>query len=76
MNNLNIKTVNLTNYEAKFRSKNSIKFIVIHYTGMQSEVDAINRLSNIRSKVSCHYLIDRKGSFLCGIAIASTKYSC
>ena len=38
-----------------------IKFIVIHYTGMQSKVASINRLLSNRHKVSCHYLIDQKG---------------
>ena len=28
---------------------------------MQSEIESINRLKNIKSKVSCHYLINRKG---------------
>ncbi len=41
-----------------------IKFIIIHYTGMQSEIESINRLMNIKSKVSCHYLINRKGTIL------------
>ena len=28
---------------------------------MQSEIESIKRLKNPRSKVSCHYLINRKG---------------
>ena len=28
---------------------------------MQSEIESINRLKNIKSKVSCHYLINRRG---------------
>ena len=28
---------------------------------MQSEIESIKRLKNIKSKVSCHYLINRKG---------------
>jgi N-acetylmuramoyl-L-alanine amidase len=50
-----------TNYSPKARLKKSIKFIIIHYTGMQSEIASIKRLKNIKSKVSCHYLINRKG---------------
>ena len=29
---------------------------------MQSEIESIDRLKNIKSKVSCHYFINRKGS--------------
>ena len=50
-----------SNYSPKIRIKKSIKFVVIHYTGMQSEIESIERLKNARSKVSCHYFINRKG---------------
>ena len=50
------------NFSPKTRLKSSIKFIIIHYTGMQSEIESINRLKSIKSKVSCHYLVNRKGS--------------
>ena len=43
------------------RKKKDIKVIVIHYTGMQSEVAAINRLVSTKHEVSCHYLINQKG---------------
>ena len=49
------------NHSKKKRKKNNIKFVIIHYTGMQSEVDSIKRLKNPLYKVSCHYLINRKG---------------
>ena len=49
------------NYSKKKRLTKDIKFVVIHYTGMQSEIESINRLLNKNSKVSCHYLINRKG---------------
>ena len=49
------------NFNNKERSKNSIKTIVIHYTGMQSERESLKRLSNPKSKVSSHFLINRKG---------------
>ena len=52
------------NYSNKKRSLKDIKFIIIHYTGMQSEVAAIKRLKNLKSKVSCHYLINRKGKVI------------
>tara|TARA_B100000575_G_C23009750_1_gene581674 strand:- start:119 stop:832 length:714 start_codon:yes stop_codon:yes gene_type:complete len=49
------------NYSNKPRSIRKIKFVIIHYTGMQSEIESIKRLKDLRSKVSCHYLINRKG---------------
>ena len=49
------------NYSKKPRSKKKIKFVIIHYTGMQSEIESINRLKSPKHKVSCHYLINRKG---------------
>ena len=49
------------NFSNKIRLKKSIKFVIIHYTGMQSEIVSIKRLKNIKSKVSCHYFINRKG---------------
>ena len=49
------------NYDKKKRILNSIKFIIFHYTGMQSERESIKRLVNPSSKVSSHYLINRKG---------------
>ena len=56
-----IRTNLSPNYSPKTRLKNSIKFVILHYTGMQSEIEAINRLKNVQSKVSCHYLINREG---------------
>ena len=50
------------NYSKKTRSKNKINFVIIHYTGMQSEIESIKRLKDPRYKVSCHYLINKKGA--------------
>ena len=52
------------NYSKKNRNKNKIRFVIIHYTGMQSEIESIKRLKNSKSKVSCHYLINRKGDVI------------
>ena len=49
------------NYSKKSRNLSKIKFVIIHYTGMQSEIESIKRLKNPQSKVSCHYLISRNG---------------
>ena len=52
------------NYSKKKRLKKSIKFVIIHYTGMQSEIESIKRLKNPKYKVSCHYLINRRGEII------------
>lgn len=52
------------NFSKKIRKNKEIKFIVIHYTGMQSKIESIKRLSSSKHKVSCHYLIDRRGKIL------------
>ncbi|WP_415313086.1 N-acetylmuramoyl-L-alanine amidase [Candidatus Pelagibacter sp. Uisw_106] len=61
-----LKTV--LNYSPNFNSKKritkQIKFIIFHYTGMIKESDAINRLTDIQSEVSCHYLIKNNGNIL------------
>ena len=35
------------NHSKKSRFKKNIKFVIIHYTGMQSEIESINRLKKI-----------------------------
>tara|TARA_B110000971_G_C19836901_1_gene420695 strand:+ start:92 stop:820 length:729 start_codon:yes stop_codon:yes gene_type:complete len=59
---MKIISLHSPNYSIKKRSKKSIKFIVLHYTGMQSERACIKRLIDKKSKVSTHYLINRIGS--------------
>ena len=57
-----IKNYDLSpNYSKKTRKKDDIKFIILHYTGMQSEIASLKRLKDINSKVSSHYFINRKG---------------
>tara|TARA_B100000029_G_C17348171_1_gene877804 strand:+ start:183 stop:893 length:711 start_codon:yes stop_codon:yes gene_type:complete len=50
------------NFNLKKRSSKTITSIIIHYTGMQSERESLKRLTSFRSKVSCHYLINRNGT--------------
>lgn len=38
------------------------ELIVVHYTGMKSTEDALQRLADPKSEVSCHYLIDEQGN--------------
>ena len=52
------------NFNTPKRVKKKIKFIIIHYTGMKKESDAIERLQNPKSKVSSHYLIKKNGEIL------------
>jgi N-acetylmuramoyl-L-alanine amidase len=61
---MTIKNQYSPNFSRKSRRNRDIKFIVIHYTGMQSKIASIKRLLSPRHKVSCHYLIDRKGQVL------------
>jgi N-acetylmuramoyl-L-alanine amidase len=50
------------NFNIKKRSKKTIKFIILHYTGMKKESQAIKRLCDHKSKVSAHYFIKKNGS--------------
>ena len=59
-----IKNSYSPNFSKKSRKNNDINLIIIHYTGMQSKIASIKRLINPKYKVSCHYLIDRKGEIL------------
>jgi len=52
------------NFSRKKRIKKKIKFIVFHYTGMSSESKAIKRLTNEKTKVSCHYFIKKNGTIV------------
>ena len=61
--------LNLTrNYSYNFsptkRTKKLIKFIILHYTGMRKETDAIKKLCDYNSKVSSHYFIKNNGQIL------------
>jgi N-acetylmuramoyl-L-alanine amidase len=52
------------NFNPKKRIFKQIKFIIFHYTGMKKESQAINKLTNIQSEVSCHYLIKKNGEII------------
>jgi len=52
------------NFDKNKRLKKQIKLIVFHYTGMQSRVEALKKLCNQKSKVSCHYFIDEIGNIV------------
>ena len=59
---MKINQIYSPNFDKTKRSRKLIKFIVIHYTGMQSERESINRLCDPKSKVSSHYVISRNGN--------------
>jgi len=52
------------NFNIPKRLKKRIKFIIIHYTGMKKELDAIKRLQDSKSKVSSHYMIKNNGDII------------
>ena len=52
------------NFSTTKRKKKNIRFIIIHYTGMQNELSALKRLCDIKAKVSAHYFIKKNGSVL------------
>ena len=58
---MNITPLKSQSFSKKPRNKDKIKFLIIHYTGMQSMRASIKRLVSVKHKVSCHYLISRAG---------------
>jgi len=58
-------TINYSpNFNPKKRNSKQVKFIVFHYTGMKNESEALSRLIDIQSEVSCHYLIKNNGEII------------
>ena len=52
------------NFDLPKREKNLLKYIIIHYTGMKKESEAIKKLCDSKSKVSSHYFIKNNGEIL------------
>ena len=52
------------NFDPKKKKPNQIKFLIFHYTGMKTEKAAVNRLTDIESRVSAHYLIKQNGEII------------
>ena len=50
------------NFSKKARTLRNIRYLIIHYSGMQSGRVSMDRLKNPKSKVSCHYFIERNGN--------------
>ena len=51
------------NFNERFENQ-TIKFVVVHYTGMKSAQDALNKLRDPKEEVSAHYMIDEDGSIV------------
>ena len=63
--NVEKMTINYSpNFDLKKRPSSKIKYLIFHYTGMKSDKSAIKKLTDINSKVSCHYYIDQKGNII------------
>ncbi len=60
----NFKAVYSINFDKIRRSQKKIIYLVYHYTGMVSEKKALDRLSDKKSKVSCHYFIKKNGTII------------
>jgi N-acetylmuramoyl-L-alanine amidase len=58
---MKISKIYSPNFDKKKRSNNSIKLIIIHYTGMQSERESLFKLCDAKSKVSSHFVIGQNG---------------
>ena len=58
---MKINVIHSPNFDQRKRSSKSIKLLVIHYTGMQSERESIMRLCNTKSKLSSHFVINNSG---------------
>ena len=58
---MKINAIYSPNFGQRKRSSKSIKLLVIHYTGMQSERESIMRLCNPKYKVSSHFVINQNG---------------
>ena len=52
------------NFDKKKRKPKEIKFIILHYTGMKKEKEALRKLTSEKSKVSSHYFIKNNGEVL------------
>ena len=71
---MKINTLYSPNHSIEIRPKRNIKFLVIHYTGMQSERVCIKRLTSNKSKVSAHYLIGKKGNIINFVSEKNTAW--
>ena len=63
--NVEKMTINCSpSFDLKKRSKNKIKYLIYHYTGMKNDKVAIKKLTSLDSNVSCHYYISTSGKII------------
>ena len=62
------------NFSTPKRSLSKVKFIIIHYTGMKSENKAINRLTDVNSKVSSHFFVKKNGEVILMVPLKYTAW--
>ena len=64
-NNVEKMTFNYSpNFDTIKRKKKQIKYLIFHYTGMKNDQLSIKKLTSEKSKVSCHYYIDKEGNLI------------
>ena len=61
---LNLTRYYSINFDLPKRNKKKIIYIILHYTGMKKETQAIERLCDSQSKVSSHYFVKNNGKVL------------
>ena len=62
------------NFSTPKRSLSKVKFLIIHYTGMKSENKAINRLTDVNSKVSSHFFVKKNGEVILMVPLKYTAW--
>ena len=60
----NLRKIYSPNFNIDKRKAKDIKFVILHYTGMKDERLAIEKLTSLNSKVSCHYFIKNSGEII------------
>ena len=58
---MNLRVVFKKSKNFEIKHNREIKYLIIHYTGMKNQFVAMQRLQSQVAKVSCHYLISKKG---------------
>ena len=61
---LNLTRYHSINFDLPKRGKEKIIFVVLHYTGMKKQSEAIKKLCDSKSKVSSHYFVKNNGEVL------------
>ena len=58
--NVEKMTINYSpNFNLKKRDKKKIKYLILHYTGMKSDIEALKYLCSKKNKVSSHFFVNK-----------------